>query len=317
MAMNPLEKKARSSFWKGFILALLIGLVGIAGLALLLMQAKGEEKQRVDAQKNVYVLTTSKKSGETIGLSDLKLVTADGNVTPSNAFTTSMYTEKTEVRDANNNVKNVDMIAKIAIDSGTIVTEEMVSAGEDEAANDLRLQEYNMIAIPTQISTGDVVDVRIRMPSGLDYIVISKKSIEVPLVGGIESNESVWMKLSEADTLAMSNAIVEAYALKGATLYLAKYTEPGLQTSAIQTYEPSANVQYLMAKNPNIVQQAKNALFERYNDNNTVDIRSSINGELNAIDQDTKDSNIETSVQDSITRSKEERQKYLDGMIME
>lgn len=313
MAMNPLEKKARSSFWKGFILALLIGLVGIAGLALLLMQAKGEEKVRLDAQKNVYVLISNKKSGEAISESDLKLITTEGNVTPTNAFTAATYNEKTEVRDANNNVKNVEMIAKIEIKAGTIVTEEMVTAGADQTADDIRKVEYNMIQNPTQMTTGDTVDIRIALPSGLDYIIASKKRIEVPEIAAIGSAESVWIRMNEAEILAMSNAIVEAYMLRGARIYMAEYTEPGLQVAATQTYVPSDAVRTLIFKNPNIVAQARNELTARYNDN--TDTRVNINNEINRIDPDDRNSNIESAVQDSITRAREERQRFLDGAI--
>lgn len=43
--MNPLERKARSSFIKGIVIAGLIGLIGIVILVIQIMNMKAEEKE--------------------------------------------------------------------------------------------------------------------------------------------------------------------------------------------------------------------------------------------------------------------------------
>ena len=62
--LNPLEQKARSSFIKGFVIALLIGILVSAYLGLQLYQKIGEEKQRQDSLKNVLVLAQNVSSGQ-------------------------------------------------------------------------------------------------------------------------------------------------------------------------------------------------------------------------------------------------------------
>ena len=50
----------------------------------------------------------------------------------------------------------------------------MIKTGE-MLLSDVRTQEYNMITLLSQLQTGDFVDIRLRLPSGQDYIVVSKK----------------------------------------------------------------------------------------------------------------------------------------------
>lgn len=188
----------------------------------------------------------------------------------------------------------------------------MVTESSEETTADLRMQEYNMIKLSTQLATNDYIDIRLRMPSGLDYIVVSKKSVKIPVIGGEESSNTIWVKLSEAETLAMSNAIVEAYTMNGAILYTTTYTEPGMQDAATPTYVPSANVQNLMNQNPNILQEAKNALFTRYNSTSSIRTNN-INGELSQYQEEAQ-GNISNGVSSEVTSAQEQRKSYLDAL---
>ena len=100
-----------------------------------------------------------------------------------------------------------------------------------------------MISLPADIETGDTVDVRLRMPDGTNYIVVSKKKVTVLDEGGIPSVNTISLELSEGEILMMSNAIVESYMMDGSRLYLTRYVEPGMQAGAITTYVPNGDVQ--------------------------------------------------------------------------
>ena len=205
----------------------------------------------------------------------------------------------------------ISTVAKIDIYSGSVLTSDMVQNTDDTITADQRIQEYNMVVLPTQIQTGEFIDIRLRLPTGEDFIIVSKKRVELPVVSGIDSANSIWLKMTEADILAMSNAIVEAYIMKGSVLYATRYAEAGMQTAAIATYVPSQAVMNLMQADPNIVQEAKNELFTRYN--STVNNRNSINNSLNGYAEDAT-ANIEDGVQEEINKSTEERQQYLESL---
>ena len=72
----------------------------------------------------------------------------------------------------------------------------------------------------------------------------------------VESASTIWVNLTEEETLMMSNAIVEAYMMEGAILYTTKYIEPGMQVASTPTYIPSEAVINLVQSDPNIVERS-------------------------------------------------------------
>ena len=197
--------------------------------------------------------------------------------------------------------------------ANTVVTSSMIAKSDEKTTADLRVQEYNMLRISSQIAAEDYIDIRFRLPSGLDYIVVSKKKVEIPQIDGVDSANTIWLQLTEDEILAMSNAIVENYLIEGSVLYTAKYVEPGTQEKATPTYVPSAEVQSLMRDNDsNIVNTAKMALLTRYNSNTSV--RDNINSSKNSVDVDDATSNISSGVKQEVSTAQEQRQDYLDAL---
>lgn len=307
--MNPLERKARNSFIKGLVIAGLIGIIGIVILVIQLVNIKGAEKQRVDAQKSVMVLKQAVRSGDVVTSEMLKSIKADAEVSPSDVLTNVEFNNMA----ADENGAERQVVAKIDITANTILTKNMLTPSDSVNTDDVRRQEYNMISLPADIETGETVDVRLRMPDGTDYIVVSKKNVTVLDEGGIPSLTTISLELSEGETLMMSNAIVEAYQIKGSKFYLAKYVEPGLQAGAIVTYVPNADVQNLIASDPNIVATAKQELINRIQSQGNLN-RGNINDILNSIDQDDRDTSLESGTRTEISNGQDERQKYLDGL---
>ena len=91
----------------------------------------------------------------------------------------------------------------------------------------------------------------------------------------------MWMNLTENEILSMSSAIVDAAKVQGSKLYATTYTEPGIQNAATPTYTTSKEVLKQIADDPNIVEQAKNELANRYNQSarEAIDAAIQSNGE--------------------------------------
>ena len=307
--INPLERKARNSFIKGLVVAGLIGLIGIIALVIILVQMKGEEQARLDAQKKVYVLKTSVQSGTILTQDMFTTIGADANVAPVDAVTATSFNSIAFDEEGN----ELEVIAKIDIAANTIVTSNMLTTSDNVNTDDVREEEYNMISLPSDLETGDTVDVRLRMPDGTNYIVVSKKKVTVLDQGGIPSINTISLELSEGEILMMSNAIVEAYMMEGSKLYLTRYVEPGMQAGAITTYVPSGDVQNLIAQDPNIVNEAKQELVNRINTYGALN-RTNINDELNTMEADDRADAVATGTSSEISDAQDARQSYLDSM---
>ena len=299
MATNPMQKKARNSFILGMLVTFLVMALVVGLLLVQLNKMKDEEKNRESQLVKTYVLTENVKSGNALDSSKLKQIIVDKSGVPDGAIDGGSFTENT--------------IAKIDLTKGTILTKAMIAESDTPLTDDLRVQEYNMINIASKAESDDYIDVRLRMPSGEDYIVVSKKQLEIPEIGETESENTIWMKLTEDEILTMSSAIVEAYKMKGSILYTAKYVEPGTQQKATPTYVPTAEVAELVRKDPNIVQEAASALVNRFNADGTY-VRNRINSEVSRVDSDDAISGVESGVATEITTTKEQRKSYLDSL---
>lgn len=297
MATNPMQRKANNYLLIGIFGTLLITGAIIVILFMQLSNLQNEKKKEETASKKVYVVTQDIKSGEVVSYDKIKQQLVTSVAVPTDALSVEL-TDNT--------------ISKIDLKRGTVITDNMVQESSQKTTADLRKQEYNMVILPTQIQTGDYIDIRLRLSNGVDYIVVSKKKVDIPTVDGIDSVSSFEINMTETETMVMANAIIEAYIDQGSLLYATTYVEPGLQASVIPTYVPSGAVQSAINANTNIEQEAKNALFARYNQN--LSMRTSvIEGTLAQYEQDKVD-NIEKGVQEQITRAKESREAYLESL---
>ncbi len=298
MASNPMQRKSRNSFILGVLIAVLVMGAIVAVLLLKIKNMQAKEDDRLANLIKVYALNTDVKSGDTLDASMLVQVETDKNAAPTDAIKGTALTENS--------------IAKIDLSKGMILTASMVAESDNPTTSDLRIQEYNMLRLESQIAQDDYIDVRLRLPNGLDYIVVSKKRVEIPQINGVDSENTIWIKLTEDETLAMSNAIVEAYKLEGAVLYTAKYVEPGTQEKATPTYIPSAEVVNLVTQNPNVVQEAKTAMYNRYQQ--FTSNRNNINSQLNSVDEDEAKSKVTTGTTTEVTTAQDQRKSYLDAL---
>ena len=211
-------------------------------------------------------------------------------------------------------LNTVPLVAKVTMKKNTLITTELISKSDNLVQNDVRKQEYNMIVLPMDLVTGDYIDVRIMLPSGQDYIVVAKKEVEIPNINGVDSEDTIWINLTEDEILHMSCAIIDAYQIKGAKMYATKYTEAGMQDAATPTYPLNESTTKLLQNDPNILEKAMNEIINRYNSTNAAQLRNDyINGVINSQGEQTQ-SNIETNMQESITNSRNARKEYLDSL---
>lgn len=351
MATNPMQRKARNSFLLGMLLMLIIcGLV----IAFLFLQLKNyQDKEKAVIKVKIAVLSEDVKAGQIITSDMLTKKDIDKTLIPENAIGDSTTLENYSLQDKegnevsskmedgentlyltknnteyklqkddsgsyyierNNNkeyvqLNNVPVVAKVSMKKNTVLTRDTISKGNNTTSDDVRKQEYNVIVLPTQIQTGDYVDIRLSMPNGQDYIVVSKKSVELPVIDGVDSESTIWLNLSEDEILSMNSAIVDAAKIQGTKLYATTYTEPGIQNAATPTYTTSKEVLKQIADDPNIVEKAKNELANRYNQSMREIIDSAIQS-----DADKNEGSLATKIQESITKTQEERKKYLDAL---
>ena len=212
------------------------------------------------------------------------------------------------------------LVAKVAMSANTVITPELVAKSDEVTEDDTRKQEYNTVILPMDLVTGDYIDIRLSLPSGQDYIVVAKKKVEIPQIAGIDSLNTIWANMSEDEILTMSNAIYDAYKIKGSKLYATKYTEPGMQEKAEITYVVNPETVALMSKDSNILEKAKAALASRYNKKENGDASDAtimrenyINRAINEAGEEAQ-SNVESGIEESITNSQESRKEYLDSL---
>lgn len=308
MAMNPMQRKANNSFLLGILITLLITGLIIAFLIYQVSQLNSELEEKASHIVYGYVVTTPIASGTEI---DPTMVTAaELNIeTDSSAIISAQTTvDGQPAPDETGALLPVGKLAKVNLNPGTVLTTDLVYEEEPLTA-DVRSQEYNVITLPSQIQTGEYIDVRLRTPEGRDLIVVSHKEVTIPNMG-VDSTNCIWIDLSEEEILMMSCAIVESYEMNGAKLYATRYVEPGIQDAATPTYVPNDETRALIERDPNIVEEAKNQLLQTLNSNSAL-VRPGVDNATN--NEDAAD-NVVDKTEDEITGLQEEREAYIDSM---
>lgn len=200
------------------------------------------------------------------------------------------------------------VVAKVAMTANTVITSSLVVRTDEVQTNDVRTQEYNMLVLPTELGPEDYVDVRLMLPNGQDFIVVSKKRVGIPQTSdGTYMADTITMNLAEDETISMSAAIVEAYKINGSKIYVTKYTDPGIQEKSIETFIPTKEIAELINSDPNVVTTARKALKARY----TTDL-TNVNTVKNGLEKN--DENVKTKTDESIQTTQQNRKQYLESL---
>lgn len=207
------------------------------------------------------------------------------------------------------------LVAKLDMNKNTVITLEMIGKSDEALTDDIRRQEYNCVVLPLDLETGDYVDLRLMLPNGQDYIVVSKKQVTLatsvdPSIGTLwTSPDTIWVNLAEDEILSMSCAIVDAYKISGAKLYATVYTDPGMQRAAQPTYLINAETAALIQKDPNVLAEALTELRNRYNGS---DRNTHIDSQITK--QEDPEGNFIDNMEQSITNTKDQRLEYLESL---
>lgn len=181
----------------------------------------------------VYTVKSTAQPGETISRDNVVPMT-----TVSSAVTDQMVQNLNDI---------VGKEFKIALANGTPITYNMVMAESVRA--DTRDKDITLDSWPVGLVAGDYIDLKITMPYGDDYIIVSHKRV-------YEVNDNTLKLHLTADEWNRYLGAFVDYSLNtkyGATIYADKYVEPGIQTAAVPFYAVPTNIAALLQKNPNIV----------------------------------------------------------------
>lgn len=221
------------------------------------------------------------------------------------ASDSAYYYEGSESSSSKKNIEIAQnaVIAKVDMGANTIITNSLISRSDEITTNDLRKEEYNVISLPVDLAPGEYIDVRLVLPNGQNYIVVSKKKVTIPIVNGIYLSDTIQMNLTEEEILKMSCAIIENYQMAGSKLYASRYIEAGTQSAAYVTYQPNNYVITLAKNDKNLLKSAMKSLNERM---------------LKDIDKAVSDygssEGINSKTETSITSTQEQRKNYLQTL---
>ena len=230
MMIGPMKKKVvTSAVVTGIILILVFVALSAVYIAntnnkIAELQKKGEVVQR-------YVFTKDMVVGDVVTANDVILVDVKGESAASDSYT------------------NFDMIGrrlKINAEKKTIVTASLFYEEDKDPEMTTRLQEFNMITLPSDLDVGDYIDVRIRFATGEDYAVVVGKKVEL-LGAAEEKSNTIFLRLNEEEIVRMSSAIIESYVKGGINLYANKYVDPDSQLytySRVDFVEKYENAKY-------------------------------------------------------------------------
>lgn len=314
MAMNPMQRRARNSFLIGFLASLII--MALVVLALLYrIKSINDAKEAIEQlQKKLYVAASDLKSGEVLDFNaDFKMDTVQTTMDVTNIIDETDF----QFFDNDGNIvikynddgseKSKQMMMKIDVPAGTIVTKDMIVETEEEITDTQRIQEYNMIILPSQLKNGDYVDIRYSLPNGQDYIVLSKKRV-------LGTNAStIWIKLDEIELSLMNSAIVDSYYYTGSKLSAVPYVEPGMQSASKPTYPASPDALNLIRLNPNILDEIKADYANRYASVAENRVRN-FEAILDSIPTEDRQSMVQSGNSDEIEAIKSARQDFVSNL---
>lgn len=287
MPSNPIQRKTRNAFLTGMLIMLLLAVAVLAALYFTVLSDMFGGTTGTGGTVYAYKLISEIKSGEQIDASKVEVVKLSANSLPSDYVDGS--------------VDVTTYKSKINLKEGTVLSASLLYSGEGIVSS-TRLVEYNMLTLPSSLSVGDYIDVRFTMPSGQNYIVLSKKQVK-----NIQDT-TITLYLTEDEILMMSSAIIESYVMKASKLEAIQYIQAGIQESSTPTYAVNSDVYQLIMAN-----SQKGINIEDYgkiNDSYNTALRQTIEQELGQY----VGTEI-TNIQEGIDKEKETAMElYLSGL---
>lgn len=304
MAMNPMQRRATRSFVIGLVLGIMIAVAVAFFFYQQVKQLKAELAEVLSKQSTAPVAVGTLESGKVLNYAEDLMMSQVQTTVPKEDMLTE---DDFSIVDEDGNLIEQEVTLKVTVPAGTIITKDMVAIGEKVVSDDIRTVEYSMISLPSEVLDGDYIDIRLLFPGGQDYVILGKKKVEKC------TDTTIWIKQTEEEIMTLNNAIIDSYLAEGSKLYATRYTEPGIQKAAQQTYPVSNEVLDLIRQSPNIVTEAKNALAERYNSARMQENRDNVvNPALG--DPDDRSSSVSSGISAEISSLQDARKEYLESM---
>lgn len=234
--VGPMKRKMILSVVVTAVIIILIFSV-IGFLVVSNYNKKIEVLEEAAATVTRYVLVNDVYANHSITVADLKLEDVKASNAPTNSFA-----KITKVSETNKEIINtltgdtykvgdevntskflVGRRLKVDSSKNTVLTESMLFGLDEEVTKDTRIQEFNMILLPSNLVENEYIDIRLMLPTGEDYSVLVAKKVESYV------NDTIFIRLNEDEILTMGSAIIEAYMTEGAKLYANKYVNPSVQ----------------------------------------------------------------------------------------
>ena len=214
MMMGPTKKKIIATGIVAFTIPTVIS-------GVVFWQYNKKKNEEIEALKvksavtKAYVFTDNLLEGDIIAASDLMLVDTKGESAPIDSFSGDKY-------------DLVGRRVRINAEAKTIVTESMLMDEVDKLPGiSERYHEFNMFLLPSDLVEGDYIDIRITLPDGEDFVVVSGK--EIKKLGTMPENNTIFLQLDEEELIRTTAAIIESYMSNGIKLYVTKYVDPSAQ----------------------------------------------------------------------------------------
>ncbi|MCL2354348.1 MAG: hypothetical protein FWC68_00355 [Oscillospiraceae bacterium] len=292
MAKNPMQKKVTNAFILGVIITLMVAIgIGALGYVILVLpnQAAARDSSLDIALREVFVITAPVNAGDELRLGlNVEIESIQTGIAVS-----------VEPIDGRGNPAR----ARIDLEPGTVITNSMLMGEFGEIGDDVRYIEFNMLTLPIGVNIGDFIDVRLTLPNGTDFIVVSKQPI-------IDINgETVTLRLSETEILMMQAAIIESYIIRASNLHVVRYVEPGIQEAATPTYQVDPVIRNLIARSQhmgNISYAVAREILAGQNE----ELRGFIEEARRDYESD-RVSNVEQGISSQIERAREAREQFL------
>ena len=202
-------------------------------------QALAAQNSQIQAELNsigtlvtVYEVSTKVYSGRQIKESDLIPVSV-----PMSTNGASSITDISQL---------IGKYYKVDINPGTILSADMIMAEKDETKK-VYSREITLTSIPVSTIVGDYIDIRMILPNGEEYVVLSHERIERLY------DTTITLHVSEEENAILNSVFGDLGSYNGFVLcYATKYLEPGKDTDTIAFYPVQHEMENFILYNPNI-----------------------------------------------------------------
>ena len=202
-------------------------------------QTLAQQNASIQAQLNaigdlvtVYEVSTKVYSGKEIKETDLVPVSV-----PASTCNTSSITDISQL---------VGKFYKIDILPGTILSSDMLME-EKQTTEKVYSRDLTFESVPVSTVVGDYIDIRIILPNGEEYVVLSHEQI-MRLY-----ETTITIHVSEEENAILNAVFADLGSYQGYVYaYMTKYLEPGKDTDTVAFYPVQHEMENYILFNPNI-----------------------------------------------------------------